>query len=190
MATEAGKKRGRPRKLALGGRLPVAETLEKLAAIKCTRAEAAYVLDVTAPTLSALFREHPEIAAAWRRGKVIATMSTRRLVWWHAQQPNAGGVRVAMALARRLVWNNEIERPPADGAGGVAFGPKEAFAALSDAELSFMIEIQKKASHAVSARGLSSSNAARWWRRTWAGVSRVENPNRAVHWLSALGGVG
>jgi len=144
MATEAGKKRGRPRKLAPGGRLPIAETLERLAAIKCTRAEAAYVLDVTVPTLSAMFHEHPEIATGWRRGKAIATMTTRRLVWWYAQQPNAGGARVALYLARQLLWSAETERPEADDAGGVTLGPKEALKSLSDEELSFLIEIQKK----------------------------------------------
>ena len=107
-------------------------------------AEAAYVLDVTAPTLSARFRENPEVAAAWRRGKAIATMTTRRLVWWHAQQPNAGGARVALYLARQLLWSAETERPEADDAGGATLAPKEALESLSDEELCFLIEIQKK----------------------------------------------
>ncbi len=104
-------------------------------------AEAAYVLDVTAPTLSARFREHPEVAAAWRRGKAIATMTTRRLVWWHAQRPDGSGTRAALFLAKQLLWADE----PLQERDGAGAEPREV-AGLSAEERSALNQLLNKLS--------------------------------------------
>lgn len=93
---------GRPSSLTLD-----AATLRKLmsaAAIMCTKAEAAAVMDVSESTLKRFLADHPEANEAWISGGASGRASIRRMQWRSA---SAGSARMQIWLGKQYLGQSD-----------------------------------------------------------------------------------
>jgi len=129
MTNEITEKRGRGRPPSL---TPDDETLKKvreLAAIQCTKAEAARVLSVNRDTLSDFFRKHRKAEEAWSLGREAGKCLLRRHQFKLAQRSPA----MAIWLGKQYLGQKdkcEIGGDPTGVPTGIEHGVTDGLTAL------------------------------------------------------------
>lgn len=74
--------------------------LEQLAKRMCTKREVAAIMGINERTLWLFFKNHPDAAEAWERGKELGRSDLREMLWTHAKEHP----QTAQFLAKQKEW--------------------------------------------------------------------------------------
>lgn len=97
-AKAPAQKRGRPPALVASDK--IFEQIKQLAAIHCTKEEAAGILGVSVPTLRNFFSAHEKAVECWEQGQATGKVSLRR---WQYDKAKQGNTTMLIWLGKQLL---------------------------------------------------------------------------------------